>query len=70
VRALFDNLGSDEAMALRVDTAVRASMQDDWRSNAMKTRRVRQSIVAALGADATAEQVDATLELVKSQNDY
>jgi hypothetical protein len=45
-------------------------MQDDWRSNAMKTRRVRQSIVAALGADATAEQVDATLELVKSQNDY
>jgi type I restriction enzyme, R subunit len=69
-RALFDNLSRDEAVALRVDQAVRTSMQDDWRSSAMKTRRVRQAIAAALGDDATAEQVEATLELVKSQNDY
>jgi len=69
-RALFDNLGRDEAVALRVDQAVRTSMQDDWRSSAMKTKRVRQAIAAALGDDATAEQVQATLELVESQNDY
>lgn len=70
VRALYDNLGRDEAMALRVDGAVRTSLQDDWRSSAMKTRRVRQGIAAALGADATAEQIDATLALVESQHDY
>jgi hypothetical protein len=44
-------------------------MQDDWRSNAMKTRRVRQSIVAPL-APTRPPSTDATLELVKSQNDY
>jgi type I restriction enzyme R subunit len=67
-RALFDNLGRDEALALRVDLAVRGAMQDDWRGSAMKTRRVRMAIAMALGADAG--RTEATLELVKSQNDY
>jgi type I restriction enzyme R subunit len=69
-RALFDNLDRSEALAIRVDQAVRTSMQDDWRSNTMKTKRVRQAIAAALGDGAEAERVEATLELVTSQNDY
>ena len=67
-RALFDNLGKDEALALKVDSAVRKSMQDDWRTNVMKTRRVRQAIEDVLGDKD--ERLDQTLELVKSQNDY
>jgi type I restriction enzyme R subunit len=67
-RALFDNLGRDEALALKVDAAVRASLQDDWRSNPMKTRRVRNAIAAAL--DGRDDLVEKTLDLVKSQNDY
>jgi len=69
-RALFDNLDRDEALALKVDQAVRTSMQDDWRSNAMKTKRVRQAIAAALGDRGDAGRVEAALELVASQNDY
>jgi len=68
-RALFDNLGNDEGLALKVDEKVRASTQDGWRSNVMKTRRVRLAIAAVLGDD-DEERVDRTLELVKSQNDY
>lgn len=67
-RALYDNLGRDEGLALKVDQAVRASMQDDWRSNVMKTKRVRQAIAAVLDGDEA--RIDSTLELVKSQNDY
>jgi len=48
-RALYDNLGRDEALALAVDATVRASLQDDWRSNPVKVRKVRNAIRAALG---------------------
>ena len=74
-RALYDNLGRDEALALQVDQAVRTSLQDGWRSNTMKTKRVRQAIAAALpGRDGDGNgddaRIEATLELVKNQNDY
>ena len=49
-RALYDNLDKDEALALAIDAAVRASRQDDWRSNQFKVRRVRNAIRAALEA--------------------
>ncbi len=47
-RALYDNLDKDEPLALAIDAAVRASRQDDWRSNQFKVRRVRNAIRAAL----------------------
>jgi hypothetical protein len=47
---------------------VRKAMQDAWRANVMKTRRVRQAIAAVLADDEA--RIDATLDLVKSQNDY
>jgi len=47
-RALYDNLDKNEALALAVDAAVRASRQDDWRSNLFKIKKVRNAIWAAL----------------------
>ena len=47
-RALYNNLGRDEALALKVDAAVRNSLQDGWRDNPIKTRRVRLGIRFAL----------------------
>ena len=43
-RALFDNLGKDEGLALAVDRAVCESRQDDWRGNAMKIKMIRNAI--------------------------
>jgi len=49
-RALYDNLDKDEALALAVDSAVRASRQDDWRSNTFKIKKVKNAIRAALAS--------------------
>ena len=43
-RALYNNLGKDEALALKVDAAVHANRQDGWRDNPLKTRKVRHAI--------------------------
>ncbi|HEX7476642.1 MAG TPA: HsdR family type I site-specific deoxyribonuclease [Polyangiales bacterium] len=70
-RALYDNLNHDEAAALRVDQAVKTHLQDGWRANAMKTKRVRQAIADALGGDDGDDgRIDRILDLVKNQNDY
>ncbi|RUO93224.1 type I restriction endonuclease subunit R [Corallococcus sp. AB018] len=67
-RALYDNLGNDEELALKVDVAVRENMQDGWRGNVIKARRIRRAISTVLQAeDARVERI---LELVKNQNDY
>jgi len=43
-RALYNNLGKNETLAVTVDTAVLGSLQDDWRNNSAKTKRVRFAI--------------------------
>jgi|SRR5471030_5032 len=43
-RALYNNLGKDEALALAVDAAIKGSLQSDWKTNTMKTKRVRVAI--------------------------
>lgn len=67
-RALYDNLGRDEVLALAVDAAVRNVMQDDWRNSVMKTKKVRQAIAGAMPGDDA--RIDAIVALVRSQHDY
>jgi type I restriction enzyme R subunit len=67
-RALFDNTGQDESLALAIDAAIRAKIQDGWRDNPIKTGRVRRALAAVLGSNG--EQVDAVMDLAKTQNDY
>lgn len=67
-RALYDNLGNDEALALVVHDAVRSSRQDDWRSNPFKVKKVRLAIKAALRDNETL--TSQIIELVKNQNEY
>lgn len=66
-RALYDNLGRDEALALQVDSAVREAAQDDWRNNKIKTRMVRQAIRYLIDDDSWFDRI---VELVKKQDDY
>jgi type I restriction enzyme R subunit len=67
-RALYDNLGKNEELALAVDNAVRETSQDDWRGNPFKLKRVKYAIEKALeNTDAATDQV---LDLVKNQNEY
>ncbi|WP_249309585.1 hypothetical protein [Ralstonia insidiosa] len=67
-RALYDNLGKDEAVAVSLDKAIRAARQDEWRGNRMKILMVKNAIKAVLGeGDARIEPI---LELVKNQHEY
>ena len=66
-RALFDNLGHDADLALRVDLAVRDSRQDGWRDHPLKTKKVQLAIRHILGDD---ERAKAILDIVKHQRDY
>jgi len=47
-QALYNNLGQDEALALTVDAAVRASLQKGWRDHPLKTKKVKLAIKAAI----------------------
>ncbi|MGF6635102.1 type I restriction endonuclease subunit R [Paraburkholderia sp. MM6662-R1] len=67
-KALYDNLGKDETLAVDVDHAILVARQDDWRSNTMKTRKIRNAIKSVLGE--TDDRLDAILDLVKSQHGY
>lgn len=67
LRSLYDNLGRSEELAVRIDTAIRHVVQDDWRENKMKTKMVRNAIKDILVHDS---ETDRILEIVKSQNDY
>lgn len=66
-RALYNNLGRDVGLALAVDAEIMGSLQNGWKTNAMKTKKVRIAIRAVLDADTLTDQI---LELAKHQNDY
>jgi hypothetical protein len=55
-RALYDNLGKNEALAVALHEAVRASKQDDWRSNPVKVKMVRNAIKGVVLQIATGTQ--------------
>jgi type I restriction enzyme, R subunit len=47
-RALYDNLGKNEGLAMAIDAAVLASKQDDWRGNLVKVKKVKFAIKSVL----------------------
>ncbi|MDZ4342217.1 MAG: HsdR family type I site-specific deoxyribonuclease [Candidatus Binatia bacterium] len=47
-RAIYDNIGNNETLALAIDNAVIASKQDDWRGNKFKVKKVSLAIKAAV----------------------
>lgn len=67
-RALYDNLDCDEAVAVRVDTAVRYTRKDDWRGNRFKEREVLSAVREELGKYET--RAGEIFEIVKNQREY
>jgi type I restriction enzyme R subunit len=67
-RALYDNLGKDEELAVRVDTAIREIKMDGWRGKRFKEREVRGAIKSVLGDNA--ELVNAIFAIAEKQHEY
>ena len=66
-RALFDNLGEDESLALTIDAAIRATKKDEWRGNRVKEKEVRNAIKAHITDPAL---VAVIFDLVRNQHEY
>lgn len=67
-RALFDNLGKDEVLANKIDTAIRYTKKADWIGDRFKEREVANAIRnESAGYDIDITEV---LELAKNQPEY
>ena len=66
-RALYDNLGKDEALATAVDAEIRATKKDNFRGNRVKEREVRNAIRAHISDPAL---VDLIFDIVRNQHEY
>lgn len=66
-RALYDNLGEDESLALAIDAAIRSTKKDAWRGNKFKEKEVRNAIKAHISAP---ELLGIIFDLVRNQNEY
>ena len=66
-RALYDNLGNNEQLAITLDAAIQRTKKDDWRGNRIKEREVRYAIRAVLQDETQANRI---FEIVKNQDEY
>ncbi len=66
-QALYDNLGEDEAITLKIHEAVVSTKQDGWVHNPIKTKMVRIAIKRIVQDD---EELNDILELIKNQQEY
>ncbi len=66
-RAFYDNLGSDEGLAVSLDEIIRKTKKADWRGDLIKEREVKRAI-RSLVSDP--DQVEKIFELAKNQQEY
>lgn len=66
-RALYDNLGKDEMMAVQIDAEILFTRKDGWRGNKIKEREVRNAIRKFIPDETRLDQI---FELVKNQVEY
>jgi len=66
-KALYDNLGQDEAQTQSVDRVVRETAQTGWRGNKMKERMLRRKLSEVLEDEEAVEQI---IEIIRSHHEY
>lgn len=67
LRALYDNLGRDEALALQLDAVIRKNKPFGWRENKPKERQLAEAIYEVLQ---DIKQTNALMKIIKNQPDY
>jgi type I restriction enzyme R subunit len=66
-RALYNNLGENEDLALEIDAAVKGSRPDGWRGVEPKERAIKAAIYAILGNE---DEVERIFAIIKAQTEY
>lgn len=66
-RALWNNLGQNEDLALRLDETIRQRRPDGWRGMLAKERKLKEAIYDVLNND---DEVERIFAIVKAQDEY
>jgi type I restriction enzyme, R subunit len=66
-RALYNNLGKNEALALQVDQAVKDVRPDSWRGEQTRERVIKQAIFNLLN---DVDEVERIFLIIKAQGEY
>lgn len=71
-RALFDNSGKNEAMAIELDDKIMTTKKDSWRDNVQKSKAVRNAITEVLNNHGITDdnEVNRIFDLVRNQQEY
>lgn len=67
LRALYDNFGEDEKLALAIDSAVLKSRMDGFRNNAVRERQIKRELYKVLNDENKVEEV---FKIVVAQEEY
>jgi type I restriction enzyme R subunit len=75
LRAIYDNCGEDEVLAIALDKAVRESKQADFRHNEFKERRIKAALLYVLKSRYASEkeakdEVERVYAIVVQQGEY
>ncbi|WP_208180038.1 HsdR family type I site-specific deoxyribonuclease [Sinorhizobium medicae] len=66
-RALYNNLGKNEELAMRLDHAVKISRSDDWRGVEAKERAIKAALYRELQDK---DEVERVFVIIKAQREY
>ncbi|HQT77744.1 MAG TPA: restriction endonuclease subunit R, partial [Rhodopila sp.] len=66
-RALYNNLGQDETLALKIDETVRTVRPDDWRGVQAREQVIKMALYNILQDVAEVNQI---FEIIKAQTEY
>ncbi len=66
-RALYNNLGQDEQLALRLDVAIRKVRPDGWRGNPQKEKVIKRELYSILKDD---DEVERVFSIIRNQKEY
>lgn len=66
-RALYNNLGKDEDLAMQIDNAVKTEKRDDWRGNLPKEREIKQALFELLN---DVDKVEEIFTIIREQREY
>ncbi len=66
-QALYNNLGQDEALALKIDGEVRETRPDSWRGVETRERVIKKALFDILQDEAEVERI---FKIVEAQGEY
>ncbi|MGQ2965203.1 type I restriction endonuclease subunit R [Methylophilus sp.] len=66
-RALFNNLGQNESLAMEVDTVVKNVKRNDWRGSTPKENEIKAALLKVLK---DIDEVERIFIIIKSQTEY